>query len=276
MSTQFTKEDLKSPDKVLKTLNQGFAWSQAHSRMLAAAITIFLIGGIGYSIYSTVSHSKENQAQEEYFKYEKSYLDKKHGFEEAARAATKPPVADAKKTPPEPPKAKATGDIDKDFGGEIAGFQKVIADFPSSKAAQMAALDLSEVYLDHKNIDGALQALQKVEPSSKGKDLLSSIVQVQLGNVLSEKGDCKGAVQQWETVLSHVAVQYMHDTVRMKAAFCYEKLNDTAKAEEMYKKITQNSQNPKNPQLGETGLGKEAEKYLRLLKFKKSPEGKGS
>ena len=47
-------------------------------------------------------------------------------------------------------------------------------------------------------------------------------------------------------------------------------MNDLAKAEELYKKVSQNSQDTKNPEAGETGLGKDAEKYLRLLKLKKN------
>ena len=92
----------------------------------------------------------------------------------------------------------------------------------------------------------------------------------QYGNVLSEKGDCKAAIDQWARVLKRSEATFLHDTLRMKSAFCYEKLNDTAKAEELYKKVSQNSQDLKNPEAGETGLGKDAEKYLRLLKFKKN------
>lgn len=275
LSTKLTKDDVRSPDQVLKTLNKGFEWSQSHSKLLFSAIALFLVAGIGYSVYNSVSKSKETQAQEEYFQFEKNYLEKKRGFEEAERG-DKPNPLEPKKDPAAPVKAKATGNVEKDFGPEVAGFQKVVADFPSSKAAQMAALNLSEIYLSHKNPDGALQALEKVAPHSNDKNLISAVVKTQLGNVLSDKGDCKSAVDHWQGVLSNSKVQFMHDTVRMKAAFCYEKMNDMAKAEEMFKKVSQNTQDSKAPQMGETGLGKEAEKYLRLLKLKKAPEGKGS
>jgi predicted negative regulator of RcsB-dependent stress response len=274
LSKKLTKDDVRSPDQVLKTLNKGFEWTQAHSKLLLAALVLFLVTGIGYSIFSSVSANKETQAQGEYFKFEKDYLEKKRGFDEAQRIPNLPP--DAKKNPTEPVKAKPTGDLEKDYGPEVAGFQKVLTDFPSSKAAQMAAINLSEIYLDYKNTDGAFQALEKVAPHSKGQDLISAVVATQLGNVLSEKGECKAALDHWQNVLANSNVKFMHDTVRMKSAFCYEKINDTAKAEEMFKKVSQNSQDPKSPQMGETGLGKEAEKYLRLLKLKKSPEGKGS
>lgn len=267
MSTKLSKEDVKAPDQVLKTLNQGFQWSQSHSKALIAGLIAFAVIGIGYSIFSNMAERKETQAQEAYFKFEKSYLDKKRDFDEAERSAARPPAKDAKDQPA--PKAKASGDMEKDFGPEVAGFKQVMEGHPSSKAAQMAALNLSEIYMNYKKTDDAAAALQKVEGMG-GKDLISSIVLSQYGSVLSEKGDCKGAVDQWNKVLSRSEAGFLHDTLRIKSAFCYEKLNDFAKAEELYKKVSQNSQDPKNPQAGETGLGKDAEKYLRLLKIKKN------
>ncbi|WP_413291501.1 tetratricopeptide repeat protein [Bdellovibrio sp. HCB337] len=268
MSTKLSKEDVKSPDQVLKTLNQGFQWSQSHSKALIAGLIAFAVIGIGYSIFSNMAERKETQAQEAYFKFEKSYLDKKRDFEEAERNATRPPVKDAKDQPA--PKAKASGDMDKDYGSEVAGFKQVMDSHPTSKAAQMAALNLSEIYMNYKKTDDASATLQKVAGQSGGKDLISFIVLSQYGNVLSEKDDCKGAVDQWSKVLSRSEAGFLHDTLRIKSAFCYEKLNDFAKAEELYKKVSQNSQDPKNPQAGEVGLGKDAEKYLRLLKLKQN------
>lgn len=266
MSTKLSKDDVKNPDQVLKTLNQGFQWSQNHSRAVIVTLIVFIVVGVGWSLMSNMSERKESQAQEAYFGFEKSYLDKKRGFDEAERSALRPPIGKEK----EAPKVKATGDMDKDYGPEVAGFKAVIEKHPASKAAQMAALNLSEIYVNYKKMDEASQVLEKVANKSSGKDLISAIVLTQYGNVLSDKDNCKAAVDQWQKVLGRSEAAFLHDTLRMKAAFCYEKMNDLAKAEELYKKVSQNSQDPKNPEAGETGLGKDAEKYLRLLKLKKN------
>ena len=270
MSTKFTKKELKTPDQVLKTLEDGFQWSQTHSTLLMSAIAIFIVGGIGLSIFGAMSEKKESGAQEAYAQYEKTYLDKKRGFEEAERQTLKPnPATD----PKAPAKVKATGDMDKDYSAEVAGFNKVLEEHPSTKAAQMSALTLSEIFLAYKKPDDALQALQKVEKKSQGKDLISYVVLTQFGNVLSEKNDCPAAVGQWDKVIARKEATFLHDTLRLKSAFCYEKMNDLAKAEELYKKISANAQAPADPTtgMGEAGLGKEADKYLRLLKLKKGP-----
>jgi predicted negative regulator of RcsB-dependent stress response len=266
LSTKLSKDDVKNPDQVLKTLNQGFQWSQSHSRAVIVGLIAFIVVGVGWSLMSNMSERKESQAQESYFGFEKSYLDKKRGFDEAERSALRPPMGKDK----EAPKVKASGDMDKDYGTEVAGFKTVIEKFPSSKAAQMAALNLSEIYVNYKKIDDATQVLERVADKSSGKDLISAIVLTQYGNILSDKDNCKGAVEQWGKVLGQSQAAYLHDVLRLKSAFCYEKMNDLTKAEELFKKISQNSQDPKNPEAGETGLGKDAEKYLRLLKLKKN------
>jgi predicted negative regulator of RcsB-dependent stress response len=268
LSTKLSKDDVRNPDQVLKTLNQGFQWTQNHSRAVIIGVLAFFIIGISIAVFSGMSERKETQAQEAYFKFEKNYLDKKRDFEEAERNASRPPVKDQKEKPAA--KVKATGDLEKDYGPEVTGFKQVMDSHPSSKAAQMAALNLSEIYINYKKLDDAVLPLEKVSSQASGKDLISAIVLTQYGNVLAEKNDCKTALDQWKKVLEHGEANFLHDTLRMKSAFCYEKMNDFAKAEELYKKISQNSQDPKNPQAGEVGLGKDAEKYLRLLKLKKN------
>ncbi|MGZ3798176.1 MAG: tetratricopeptide repeat protein, partial [Pseudobdellovibrionaceae bacterium] len=225
----------------------------------------FILGG-GITIFRGLAEKKETTAQESYFKFEKNYLDKKHDFEEAERNASRPPVKD----PKEKPKVKATGDLEKDFAPEVTGFKQVMEAHPGTKAAQMAALNLSEIYMNYKKPDEAIQSLEKVASQGQGESMISAIVLAQYGNILAEKNDCKTAVEQWQKVLAHPEVSFLHETLRLKSAFCYEKMNDFVKAEELYKKISQNSQDPKNPQAGELGLGKDAEKYLRLLKLKKN------
>jgi predicted negative regulator of RcsB-dependent stress response len=279
LSTKLSKDDVKSPDQVLKTLKQGFQWSQTHSQILIGSIIAFIVVGVGLSVYGTMSEKKESKAQGAYAQFEKTYLDKKRGFEEADREALRPPPKDPKNPEAKAPtKPKASGDMEKDYGPEVAGFQKVMTDHKSTKAAQMAALNLSEVYLNYKKADEAQQVLQQVEPQSQGKDLVSNVVLTQYGNVLSDKGDCPGAVAQWAKVLAHKEVAFLHDSLRLRSGFCYEKMNDLTKAEELYKKVSQNADEPKELTNGfaEPGLGKEAEKYLRLLKLKKGPEAKGS
>jgi hypothetical protein len=60
-------------------------------------------------------------------------------------------------------------------------------------------------------------------------------------------------------------VTFLHDQVRLQMGLCFENLNDTAKAEEMYNKAKENKE--------DTTISKTAEKYLRSMQMKTAPKG---
>ncbi len=84
----------------------------------------------------------------------------------------------------------------KDYGTVISSFDSFINESPNTKAAQMAALNLSEIYLTYKKNDEALTSLQRIEKGLDHSDVLTALVWMQMGNVLADKGDCKGAVEK--------------------------------------------------------------------------------
>lgn len=96
MSTKLSK-DAKSPDQVTQTLRKGFVWTTSHSKMVITAIAVFLVVGIGWSFMNYASEKKETAQQEKYFSIEKSYTEKKRGFDEAARAESAAASAKDKK-----------------------------------------------------------------------------------------------------------------------------------------------------------------------------------
>lgn len=267
MTTKISKEDLKSPDQMTQTLRRGFVWTTAHSTMVFAAFGAFVVIGIIVSVVSYLSEKKETTQQEKYFALEKSYTEAKRSFEEAARAemiAAQTPKDKA--TPPTSTAKKATGDLQQDYGSVVTGFESFIAEDSSSTAAQMAALNLSDVYLSYKKNDEALAALQKVEKSVDKKDLLGALIYMQMGNVLANKNDCQGAIEKWQVVASSKALDFAHDEARLRMGLCYESMNDPSKAEAIYSEIAKKT----DPSATDFAASKEAEKYLRVLKAKKN------
>lgn len=267
MSTKLSKDDVKSPDQVTQTLRQGFVWTTAHSKVVIGAVAAFVVVGLGASILNYFSEKKEIAQQEKYYVLEKSYTEKKRGFEEAARAEVAATQnKDKKNVPAFDPAKKASGDITKDYGTVITGFETFINEGATTKAAQMAALNLSEIYSTYKKNDEALATLQKVEKGLDKDDMLTALVWMQMGNVLANKNDCKAAVEKWQALVNSKSLVFAHDEAKLRMGLCYESLNDLAKAEETYaevgKKDDQNST--------DFTASKEAQKYLRLLKAKKN------
>lgn len=265
MSTKLTKDDVKSPDQMTKTLRQGFNWTTAHSNMVMGAIALFVVAGVGYSLYGYFSEKKEMTQQEKYFVLEKNYTDTKRGFDEATRAELMAAQNKDKKAPV-PTGKKASGDLQADYGTVITGFEAFIGETPNSKAAQMAALNLSDIYLTYKKNEEALSALQKVEKGLDQDDALTSLVWMQMGNVLANKNDCQGAIQKWESITKVKSLTYAHDEAKLRMGLCFESMNDLEKAEMLYAEVG----GKQDPATTNFAASREAQKYLRLLKAKKN------
>lgn len=267
MSTKISNEDIKSPDQVTQTLRQGFVWTTAHSKMVISAFAVFVVAGVGISLASYLSEKKEITQQEKYFSLEKAYTDKKRGFEEAARAeAVAAQSKDKKNTPEVDLTKKATGDLTKDYGTVISGFEGFINEAGTTKAAQMAALNLSDIYLNYQKNDEALATLQKVEKSLDQSDVLTALVWMQLGNAYANKNDCKSALEKWEKLTSNKALAFAHDEAKLRMGMCYESMNDLAKAESVYTEISKKE----DPSTTDFAASREAQKYLRILKAKQN------
>lgn len=217
-------------------------------KLIAGAFVALVIVGITAGVLSIQGAKKEQQAQASYFLAEKKY------FELKTKAATPPAEAATKKI-----------EAPADYSGVQQDFEKVIADFPKSKAAQMSAVYLSDIYMTEKKKDLALSTLQKVENKENG--LINTLVQQQIGILLADQDKCTEALAVWQKIIDRKQAQFLHSNARLQQAFCYQKMNDSKKAEEI---LTNLANQKLDANLEAASSSKEAEKYLRLIQFKKA------
>lgn len=255
----------KSTDIVQKDLRMGFQWTVQHSKSVAVVVGVFLLIGAAISAKTYFNDKAENEIQSEYYKVEKTFSEKKAKFEQAEEAAKAPKKAADKKQ--EEAKAiaealanKASGDFEKDYGTLAQDLNKIIEKAPSSKAAKMAALNLSGVQVQYKKAEEAKSTLSKVF-TNNSNDLLSGMVAAQLGTVQANQNDCAGAISTWQKVLANSSAKALHGEIKLKQGLCYESLKDYSKAEQSYSSAQQDDK--------EGNIGKTAEKYLRLMKSSK-------
>ena len=140
----------------------------------------------------------------------------------------------------------------------VKGFENLIATDPKTKAAQMAALHLSDLLWKYNSAEKGIEVLKKTDIGRK--DLLCALVKVQLGTLLAEQKDCKAAVDVWDQVINNKEATFLHANVRLKQGLCYESLDQKSKAEEAYAKVKDEAK--------DTATARSAESYLRLLKAK--------
>lgn len=217
-------------------------------KLMVGALGAFVLIGGGVVLISNQSVQKEKQAQEKYYLVEKKLTEMK-----------------SKKAQNTEAKAGETAPQKIDFTQIKTDFEKILTDFPNSVAAQMSALHLAGLMVEEKNYDGALAILQKVENKDKG--LVNTLVQQQIGQLLADKNKCQEAISVWQKLLERKEAVFIHDDTLIQQALCYTKINDLKKAEEI---LTNLANKTANPQVGNSTASKDAEKYLRLLMFKKA------
>lgn len=260
------KNAFNSPDQVTEKLREGFVWTTGHSKLVLTAIVLFVVIGLGVSITGYFSEKKETTAQEKYFVIEKSYTAKKEGFEQAERSEMAAALNKDKKNPAPPATGvKPTGDLTQDYGPIVTNFESLITESPDTKAAEMAALNLSDIYLSYKKYDEALNVLVRVEKGLSHSGMLTALVLEQMATVYADKNDCKTAVSKLEEILQMKALAFAHDEAKLRMGLCYEALNDSGLAEKMYVEVSRQS----DPN-GDSMAAHQADKYLRLLKAKKN------
>lgn len=257
MSKKLTKEQTKSPDLFMRGMDSIAKWVQGNKKGISFVLGGLFIVGLAGTFYSLNLEKQERIAQEEYYKVAKVLTKKASDFEQA-KSQGKAKKEDKK---PKEKLALPTGDIKKDYGGSLDQLHQVIKKYPKSRAAQRAALHLSKLYLDHKQIKPALDIMRDAVKNTKKEGLLSGMVISQMGTLLAQDGNCKEAIQKWQEVLSHKGWDYMHAENQLRIGLCYEQMNDFAKAELTYKKLTEEK--------AETAAGRAAKKYLRKIRLSK-------
>jgi predicted negative regulator of RcsB-dependent stress response len=254
---KISKNDIKNPDLVTQELRKGFEWTTQHVQLVIGVIVLLLVVGSGWTAYNWMNDKKENELQAQYYQFEKQILKKKEAFEKFDQQAKVLPPKGAKKDETLNQGEKSSGDLDKDFGSSISDMLKIVNQAPSSKAAALSALVLSDLYLQYNKPSEGLAVLQKVKTKSSTLGALATHLEAGL---LANNNDCAKAVTVWEEILKSKDAGFIHNEVRIRQGLCFENLNQADKASANYNKVVADAK--------DTQAAKTAEKYLRLLKVK--------
>jgi predicted negative regulator of RcsB-dependent stress response len=270
VSIKLDKDEVKSPDQFLQGLEKVMAWIQKNIAIVGIIFAVLVIGGVAWSIWDNVSSSKEEKLLSELALPEKEYNEKKNKFKEGERQLEAKKKAEASKDKKDAANKDekievATGDLQKDFGPYVEKFTELVNREPKSKAGQISAMYLAEMYTDYKQPEKALEVLNKVS-GEKANDVISALILNLKAGLIADKGDCQAAVSIWENVTKEKKVAYLHDEAKLRMALCYEKMNDNSKAEQLYTELSKPSEDPEF----DRAVSEDAKKYLRLLKVRTS------
>lgn len=227
MAKKLTKQDIKSPDAFLRTMEQGISFTSKYGKPLAAVVVAAVLIAVGVLIANFIHDRSESSAAQALFKPQNEYRKLHDQFEQAKAPAD--PKADPKAAKP----VAASGDLQKDYGLVVAGFENVIKEHSGTVAASQAAVYLASIYQEYGKLDEAKAAVEKVLKDAPKGTLIFSVAHMVHGNILATQGNCKDAVASYDAVKDFLSVD-----ASVKAGVCYEKLGQLDQAAEMYRKAS--------------------------------------
>lgn len=216
-------------------------------KLIVGVFAVFVVVGLGISWMSGNSVKQEKTAQEKFADLDAKYTQYK---EESTKR----------------PDQKESETKDKPAPVDVQALKKDLEDFTTkyagSTAAQMAGLDLADLYLAEKKTTEALAALKRVE--TQDNQLTNVLVQKKIGQTLADLKQCPEAIQVWDKILKNKNASFAHVDVKINQALCYHSMNDTKKAEDILVGLKNEKSDATN------SAGKEAERILRLIQFNKT------
>lgn len=264
-------KDVKKPDQFLVFLRRIFDAVVDRAALVVAALALILVAGGAYATWSHFAEQKELQWVEKYAAVEREYLEKKRQFLEAAQREQ------MRKSDPKaavPAGVLPTGDLARDYGTVTTDFQALIDEAPKTRAAEMAALNTAVLYAEYNQKEKALDVLNQVNTSNRTRDLLGALIVNVKASLMASQDRCPEAVSLFEKITQDKRAGFLHQEAKLRTGLCYEKMNEMAKAEEIYKSMgSDSSAENVSPSAEGQNLGEDAERYLRLLRMKQSERG---
>lgn len=230
-------------------------------RVIVFGFVAIIAIGLIMVFLNTHSKNKEEKAQEKLAQIEFDYSKYKEQMSQASMP-----------TPPNPKdKTKAENKSNNEAMTKavsmraqlISQLNQFVNTNEKTIATRIAALYLSELFLDEGKSGEALNTL-KAATESSSKDLTSVLVQKKLGSLLADNNQCDEALKVWDNVLKVSSAQVAHSEIKIQQSLCYEKMNNLKKAEEILTAV----KNDKSENSAE--YVQNAEKILRLIQFRKA------
>lgn len=124
----------------------------------------------------------------------------------------------------------------KQFEQAEQSFAKLFADYPGSRAAYEAELQIGDFWMDAKNLENASVHYEKA--AQLAKDSFSKLLaRYNLGIAQESAGKCKEAVATYEETLKTEGADFLRPELLMAQGRCYEALKENQKAIEVYKTV---------------------------------------
>lgn len=202
--------------------------------IIIAVVGVLVIGG-GYIGYGQYQNRLEAQAQEELYHLSSSLEKKQQEIYESHFPSEEDFDMDAP-LPDMPLRTKDT--LVDNFGSLVSQFESFIGDHSGRKAASTAAIELSDLYLEHGMGEEAVGTLTRVMKDLSQRDFFFGLVAAQKAVALSNIGQCDKAIGVYDQILSVEAHAHMHPQVSLRKGACFIEMKDFSAARDELDRVT--------------------------------------
>lgn len=222
--------EIHTNDTFQSGLKNILVFAENHAKSIFIIAIAGLLGGLGYFGYKMVLDRIERKAQEAYYSVQVKLDPIQSEFERAKYQS----LVKTESTKKEDKAKEPSGNLQNDFGGLMTELEQVARQYPATSAGAQAAIGAAKTYLEYQKPDQAIEILQVVAAQAPKNRILSGLVDTLLGNAMANKGDCESAVSVWQRVLDQKSYKFLHSEVSLRSGLCYESLNQSDKAREMF------------------------------------------
>lgn len=277
--------ELAKQDNFQRKLTLVFDWMVANKVIILLLVSVVVLSALGYAVYEQVKHSAQLKIQDQYYLIEKDYLKIKNDFDEAERQAQQESVKVAGKSKknatkvddPKPElKAKATGDLEKDYGAVLARFTDLHAANPKLVPGKVTALVLADLYWEYKKLDQATAVLEKSLESTP-KSLVDYMILKKWSATQLSLGNYDQVIKKNQSIGDSSRYPFMTSYFKLQTGLAQEGLKQYDLAEAQYKEVIARGESSESNHFGADQSAAElAQKYLLLLRLKKNADQAGT
>ena len=226
------KHEVRERDAFLKLSDRVSDWISKNRSMFLAVVGALVLGTASYTGYDIFTSHRETKAQEALYEARKKYDPSISNMFDKKEPAVEPKLTD----------------------DSVKAFSAVIDDYKGTQASMLAAIELSQAYLEEQKAEPALQLFERIKGSTDS--LVGSLAVLQNAKVLEANGKCSEAVGVLEKLWNSKSIlKSIQTEARLRAGVCYEQLSQLDKAKEMFTTASQDK----------GAAADTAKKYLRLL-----------
>lgn len=236
-------------------------------KALIAVFVVIVVAAGGYATMQSISASNEKKAQDELFAIT-SELDKKVAdLNEAAQKdskakdpkAKKDAKADLMETLKEPVKTPET--LAKDLGPQVQKLEDFLKSNNDRKAGFIAAMALSDLYLDYQEPKKAVEILKPIADKPSKDDLFYGLINSQYALALSNSNNCQEAVDVYDNILKSKDQKHIHAQAMLRKGVCLMTLQKYDQAKDVFQEA--------RTEYPDSMSGRSAESFERYLALKK-------